>query len=64
LELRNDLVHLMEVTILPSGSVYFAIRGNKEWKNGLNKAFLLMHSEKVSYLLILEVIYLEKYPKI
>jgi len=54
----------MEVTILPSGSVYFAIRGNKEWKNGLNKAFLLMHSEKVSYLLILEVIYLEKYPKI
>jgi len=32
-------VHLKAVTILPSGSVYFAIRGEKEGKNSLSKAF-------------------------
>jgi len=35
------LVKLMEVTILSSGSVYFAIRGNNEWKNSLYKAFAI-----------------------
>jgi len=35
------LVHLKEVISLPSGSVYFAIRGKKEWQNSLNKAFAI-----------------------
>jgi len=34
------LVHLKEVTILPSGSVYFAIK-RKIWQNSLNKAFTI-----------------------
>jgi len=32
---------ILEVTILPSGSVYFATRGNKEWQNSLNKVFAI-----------------------
>jgi len=30
---------VQEVTILPSGTVYFAVRGKKEWQNSLSKAF-------------------------
>jgi len=33
------LVHLKEVNLLPSGSVYFAIRSKREWQNSLNKVF-------------------------
>ena len=35
------LVNLKEVIILPSGSVYFVIRGKKEWQNSLKKAFAI-----------------------
>jgi len=35
------LVHLKEVTILPSDSVNFTIRGRKEWQNSHNKAFAI-----------------------
>jgi len=33
------MILVQEVTILPSGSVYFAVRGKKEWLNSLSKAF-------------------------
>jgi len=33
------MILVQEVTILPSGSVYFAVRGKKEWQNSLSKAF-------------------------
>jgi len=35
------VVHLKEAFILPSGSVYFAMRGKKEWQNSFNKAFAI-----------------------
>jgi len=42
------LVHLKKVTILPSGSVYFAIRG-KNGKMVSTKLLPLMHCKKVGY---------------
>ena len=33
------MILVQEVTVLPSGSVYFAVRGKKEWENSLSKAF-------------------------
>ena len=36
---NSQMILVQEVTILPSGSVYFAVRGKKEWQNSLSKAF-------------------------
>ena len=33
------MILVQEVTILPSGTVYFSVRGKKEWQNNLSKAF-------------------------
>jgi len=33
------MILVQEVTILPSGSVSFAVRGKKEWQNRLSRAF-------------------------
>jgi len=38
------------MTILPSGSVYFAIKG-KKWQNSLSKAFSIDALQKVGYFL-------------
>jgi len=32
---------LKEVIVLLTGSVYFAIRGKREWQNSLNEAFAI-----------------------
>jgi len=43
------LVHLKEVIILISGSVYFAIRGKKEWQISLKKSLPLLHCKTVGH---------------
>jgi len=36
---NSQVILVQEVTILPSDSVYFAVRGKNEWQNSLSKAF-------------------------
>ena len=50
------LVHLKEVTVLPSGSVYFAIRG-KTYQKSLNKAFAIDLLSKSGLFLRIRVIH-------
>ena len=38
---NSHMILVQEVTILPSGSVYFSVRGKKEWLNSLSKAFVV-----------------------
>jgi len=58
------LVHLKEVIILPSGSIYCAVRGKKNGKIVSTKLLPLMHCKKVSCFLRIGLICLEKYPKL
>jgi len=39
INLKAVIIAHKAVSILPSGSVYRAIRGKKEWQNNLSKAF-------------------------
>jgi len=59
LEFSNDCSSLKEAFILPSGSVYFAMRGKKNGKIVSTKLLPLMHCKKVGYFLRSGVIYLE-----
>jgi len=38
---NSQMILVQEVTILPSDSVYFAVRGKREWQNSLSKALAI-----------------------